>query len=310
MADNIANLVDYDLTGSRADYYPTLVRPELERYIDNVDLTIAGPPCEGNSNFNNHTRRRDKRNELYVASVAIAIAMHSKVIIVENVASVVNAREKVVGRALDMLRASGYKIDVNEIVLDASNHGVAQRRKRHFLVAGRDQSLANVSQQGLMFSPLSAMDVISDLIGREGESPLDEPSELSKANQRRIHHLVDHDRFDLPTSERPDCHRLKSHSYVSVYGRMYPDQPSQTVTGGFLTPGRGRYVHPVARRGLTLREGARLQGFPDDYKWYRKGAEVQRNSLARLIGDAVPPQLGYTVVSGQTGTLYSPVRLS
>ena len=76
---------------------------------------------------------------------------------------------------------------------------------------------------------------------------------------------------------------------------MYPDQPSQTVTGGFLTPGRGRYVHPVARRGLTLREGARLQGFPDDYKWYRKGAEVQRNSLARLIGDAVPPQLGYTV---------------
>ena len=87
----------------------------------------------------------------------------------------------------------------------------------------------------------------------------------------------------------------KKHTYTDVYGRMFPNEPSQTITTGFLSPGRGRYIHPVLPRGLTLREGARLQSFPDDYQWLRRGKELRRNPLAALIGDAVPPQLGFTV---------------
>ena len=296
LAENVANLVDYDLTGKDPDYQPKFTRPDLDRYVGNIDLVIAGPPCEGNSNFNNHTRRRDKRNELYVATIATAIAMKAKVVIIENVTTVVNAHENVVARALSMLQVAGYKIGINEIVLDASKFGVAQRRKRHFLVAARNHVLREgTSENGLVLDPISAMDVLSDLMNKERESPIDQPANISDTNRRRIDFLFDNDEFDLPRSERPRCHRDKDHNYHHIYGRMLPDQPCQTITTGFLSPGRGRYIHPALRRGLTLREGARLQGFPDDYKWHQKGCKFHKSSIATLIGDAVPPPLGYTI---------------
>ncbi len=296
LAENVANLVDYDLSGKDPDYRPKLIDTDLKRHVGNVDLVIAGPPCEGNSTFNNHTRGRDRRNELYVATVATAIAMKAKVIIVENVMSVTGARENVVSRALSMLQVAGYKIGDNQLRLDASEFGVAQRRKRHFLIASKKRALGEkISHYGLLASPISVMDVLDDLLTKEGETPLDETSARSHDNQRRIEYLFDNDDFNLPDSERPDCHRTKKHTYLAVYGRMFPDEPSQTITTGFLSPGRGRYIHPLLRRGLTLREGARLQSFPDDYKWYRRGKEFHRNPLAALIGDAVPPQLGFTV---------------
>ena len=73
---------------------------------------------------------------------------------------------------------------------------------------------------------------------------------------------------------------------------MYADKPSATITTGFQSPGRGRYVHPVERRGLTPREGARLQGFPDYFKWHTPMCRTTKQSITRLIGDAVPPNLG------------------
>ncbi len=296
LAETIANMVDYDQTSNEPRYRPKLMDPAFKKFVGNVDLVIAGPPCEGNSSFNNHTRGRDKRNELYVASVATAIAMKAKVIIIENVAKVVAAEENVVGRALLMLRMAGYRIGDNQITLDASEFGVAQRRRRHFLVASKKQApSAKISVNGLVSTPITAMDVLEDLLDREGESPMDEMAVISETNQRRIDFLFETESFDLPDSERPDCHRTKAHSYHAVYGRIFPDEPSQTITTGFLSPGRGRYIHPLRRRGLTVREGARLQSFPDDYKWYRSGKPLHRNPVAKLIGDAVPPQLGFTV---------------
>ncbi len=296
LADTVANLVDYDLSGKDPDYRPKLIDTDLKKNVGKVDLVIAGPPCEGNSSFNNHTRGRDRRNELYVATVATAIAMKAKVVIVENVMSVTHARESVVPRALSMLQVAGYKIGENQLRLDASDFGVAQRRKRHFLIASKKRIVGEeVSLHGLISSPISVIDVLGDLISSESESPLDKPSDISEANRRRIAFLFDNDRFDLPDSERPDCHRTKAHTYPAVYGRMFPDEPSQTITTGFLSPGRGRYIHPLLPRGLTVREGARLQSFPDDYKWHRGGKELHRHPLAALIGDAVPPQLGFTV---------------
>jgi len=95
--------------------------------------------------------------------------------------------------------------------------------------------------------------------------------------------------------ERPDCHKLKAHNYKSVYGRMHADQPSPTITTGFQSPGRGRFIHPTERRGLTPLEGARIQGFPDSFRWNGIGLNVSKNSITRLIGDAVPPNLGMFV---------------
>ncbi|MEM4725001.1 MAG: DNA cytosine methyltransferase, partial [Candidatus Hadarchaeum sp.] len=62
---------------------------------------------------------------------------------------------------------------------------------------------------------------------------------------------------------------------------------------GFMSPGRGRFVHPLRRRVLTLHEAARLQGFPDWFRFSSDGKTVKKSVAARLIGNAVPAILGY-----------------
>jgi DNA (cytosine-5)-methyltransferase 1 len=115
---------------------------------------------------------------------------------------------------------------------------------------------------------------------------------LSKENQRRINFLHDHDIYDLPNAERPECHQNGT-TYRAVYGRMKWDKPAPTLTTGFLTPGRGRYVHPIERRTLFPREAARIQGFPDAYRFELPSQPLGRSAIAKGIGDAVPSILGF-----------------
>ena len=282
-----------------------VVSSEMRALAGDADVVLAGPPCEGNSNLNNRTRRVDQRNELYLCCVALAIGVMARVIIVENVVQVTKAKQRVVPRATRMLRRFGYQIVADDLILDAAEFGTAQSRRRHFLVATRSSRQIDVASfTRLRIKPLSVMDAIGDLVDGKPVHSLDRPSQLSPENQARVEYLYAHPgRYELPEIERPDRHR-DGHTYPSVYGRMRADEPCQTITTGFLSPGRGRYVHPTRPRGLTLREGARLQGFGDDYRWFVRESEVQRTALAHLIGDAVPPQLGY--VSGLLGVAALP----
>ena len=105
-------------------------------------------------------------------------------------------------------------------------------------------------------------------------------------------YLHDEEVFDLPVELHNPKHR-KGTSYRAVYGRMHGDRPAGTITTGFLTPGRGRYVHPTRRRTLNPREAARLQGFPDTYRFEVDGERPSSAQLTKWIGDAVPMPLGY-----------------
>jgi len=113
--------------------------------------------------------------------------------------------------------------------------------------------------------------------------------------------LFRHRRFDLPLAERPDCHKDGT-TYDSVYGRMYADRPAPTITTGFMSPGRGRFIHPTEPRTLTAREAARLQGFPDTYRFVlNPESPPTRYKLAKWIGDAVPMPLGYVAALSAIG---------
>ena len=70
-------------------------------------------------------------------------------------------------------------------------------------------------------------------------------------------------------------------------GRLFWDKPAVTIRTEFYKPEKGRYLHPIEDRPITHLEAARLQGFPDDYKWFGS-----KYSIARQIGNAVPLQLG------------------
>jgi DNA (cytosine-5)-methyltransferase 1 len=119
---------------------------------------------------------------------------------------------------------------------------------------------------------------------------LDKAASIGAENLERIEHLFRFDLYDLPDSLRPDCHRLKKHTYTSVYGRMSWDQPAQTITSGFTCMGQGRFVHPKRKRTLTPHEAARLQFLPD---FFRFDEDLPRAALCEMIANAVPPKLTY-----------------
>ena len=305
---NVEHLLDYRFRTHGARLLPDMASVELGTELSavagHVDIFLAGPPCEGNSNLNNRTRRIDERNELYLDAVAAGIAVGAQVIVVENVPGVKRSRQHVVDRALALLAEADYRFDDNGVTLTASDFGTPQERRRHFVIASRSQRIFERSDYATLRIPAPTVaEALEGLVGAERRTVLDEPSQLSDENLKRVQFLVEREEYDLPDDERPDCHRLKRHNYVSVYGRMRPDKVAPTITTGFLSPGRGRFTHPFEARSLTPREGARLQGFGADFDWMEHSDTFYRCHYASMIGSAVPPQLGFAVGIAALSTL-------
>ena len=82
------------------------------------------------------------------------------------------------------------------------------------------------------------------------------------------------------------CHKT-SDGFKDVYGRMAWDEPAPTITTGCFNPSKGRFLHPVENRGITMREAALLQSFPMAYKF---PATLGKVKAATMIGNALPPR--------------------
>jgi DNA (cytosine-5)-methyltransferase 1 len=266
-----------------------------------VDVLVAGPPCQGHSDLNNHSRRHDPRNQLYLSAIRAAEVLSPTFIIIENVPSVVHDRTGVISRAGSCLTSLGYR--VAQIVVEFSGFGLPQHRRRHVTLASRHLSCKELAELAIprMFSAPTVHDFIGDL--EEEADTLHEAfstsTRLSVQNVERIRWLFENKAYDLPDALRPPCHRDREHSYRSMYGRMHWDRPAQTVTTGFGSMGQGRYVHPSRRRMITCHEAARLQGFPD---FFRFDACSSVSALREMIGNAVPPQFAASVVMSAFGS--------
>lgn len=297
---DVASLVDFKVSGwgaqARFAYRPTALHRDLRKLVGGVDILVAGPPCEGHSNLNNHTRRTDPRNLLYLDAISLGVALGAKAIVVENVPEVVNDRSRVVETAKALLEGSGYSVTSG--VLAADRLGLPQTRRRFFLVASQ-RPLPELDAVGRALAKKQTTvgwaieDILETADGPEADPIVDAVPDLSAENQRRIEYLFQNDLYDLPDHMRPLCHR-NGHTYPSVYGRLRWEEPAGTITTGFVTPGRGRFIHPLRKRPLTPREAARLQGFPAWFQFRANGKPISRKgSLAKWIGDAVPSVLGY-----------------
>lgn len=303
---SVSSLVDFGIrrrtSGAEFLYPPELLDHRLAEELTGIGLVLAGPPCQGHSNLNNHTRRTDPRNRLYLAVPAITLAIRAPVCIIENVPAVLNDSEAVVDVAQQLFESSGYHVETG--IVSLSRMGWPQRRRRHFMIARKDAvpiPLHTVTSVLTAEEPLSLWWAIGDLEDVKHPGFLDQPSELSPENQARIEWLFSNDQFELALPERPLSHRNGT-TYRAVYGRLRRDEPAPTITTGFMSPGRGRYVHPTRRRGITAHEAARLQGFPDSYRFVTDPKHPPaRAKLAKWIGDAVPMPLGYAAAVSALG---------
>ncbi len=280
-------------------------REARDRVGADIDFLVGGPPCQGNSNLNNRTRRDDPRNALYARMARAARVLEPRIVMIENVPTVLNDRGGVVEATREALEIEGYA--VADSVLKLWHLGLPQLRKRHVMLASRDdeflpEDVLKILQEDSGCGVRDLEWAIADIMDIPVDSGFDVASNPSQTNAERIRWLFDNDEFDLPNHMRPPCHQNDSHSYTSIYGRLRWDRPAQTITTGFNSIGQGRNVHPARPRPITPHEAARLQFLPDFFSF---GAVNTRSAWAQLIGNAVPPLLTMRIAESALGDRFA-----
>lgn len=105
----------------------------------------------------------------------------------------------------------------------------------------------------------------------------------------------------------PRCWRNKPTGTTDVFGRLWWDRPALTIRTEFYKPEKGRYLHPSAHRPITVREAARLMSFPDDFVLPEEQA---MSSIARQVGNAVPPLLARRIAESLAAALAANAHVS
>jgi DNA (cytosine-5)-methyltransferase 1 len=250
-----------------------------------LDLLAGCPPCQGFSRLRTKNQRTyvlDKRNNLISQFLQFVKAMMPKTVMLENVPAL--GRDGRFTKVKNQLITLGYEVVVE--VLDAADYRVPQRRKRLIMLASR---IGKPSIAPPVAERLTVRNALSGLVApsRTKDALHALPESRSQA-VRDLIKLIPKDggsRCDLGPQHQLACH-LKSDGFKDVYGRMRWDDVSPTITSGCHNPSKGRFLHPVRNRTITLREAALLQGFPRDYQF---DVGHGKEAIALMIGNALPP---------------------
>jgi DNA (cytosine-5)-methyltransferase 1 len=293
------------------------------RYLP-ADLLTASPPCEVFSTAGTRTRLiSDERLWLFREAVRLAVAVQARCILLENVPGVLNRRaghDLVVELLRRELDKAGYTNQIED-VLDASKYGVPQVRRRWFLLAARDPELRlGFPEPATAETPVTVRDAFAGLPLHAGSKEY-EPDSSPYADLMRnsaFWRLPRHDGcLTHHEAARAGPRQVARYSLVRQGGRveglfrgvdpdvvaslqssgvlpevpfkqsgqrLHPQCPSPTVTA----TATDRLLHFRVNRGITVREAARLQSFPDGFRFW--GGLYERYGL---VGQAVPPLIAY-----------------
>jgi len=291
-----------------------------------LDLLAGGPPCQG---FSKNVPRRhryldDPKNLLVKSFLEYAEYLRPRVILMENVAEMRNGFDgQYTDEVLTRLEAAGYS--VSHAVLNAADYGVPQRRRRAFFFATRAGFTFHIPRPTHVPSPttpslinkheyhhVTVWEAIGDLPPLEhGEGTTITPyaTEAQSEYQRTMRNEHGTVRNHIARKLQPKQHaRLSSiepgqghkdlpislqvkSGYSGAYARLTKDMIAPTITRWVFHPGSGRWGHPVSARVLSIREVARVQGFPDSYEFI--GTYTQQ---AGQLGNAVPALLAEKIV--------------
>jgi DNA (cytosine-5)-methyltransferase 1 len=265
-----------------------------------VRILVGCAPCQPFSTLNSGRamyQENDDRWEPLEKFSKLIVALKPEIVSMENVKDLADTEKyPIFKRFVDVLKKNGYHVSYR--VVDASRYGVPQRRKRLVLLGSRLGSITLIPETHDDENMVTVRQTIGDLPrlkdGMTHETdPLHKSSKLNEINKKRIRATPRNGGGpkDWKRSLLPDCYKGENTYKASVYGRMRWDEPSPTITTNCTTLGTGRYGHPTQNRAISLREAARLQTFPDYYR-FDPSKEVSITKLAKFIGNAVPVQLG------------------
>lgn len=259
---------------------------ELGLQKGSLDLLAGCPPCQGFSTLrtnNGAHRNRDGRNNLINEMLRIIDAFHPKALLMENVPGL---EDKIVfSEFRRSLKKMGYLVEFE--VHDVVKYGVPQRRRRLVMVAGRGFVVPFAKEAATV---KTVYDAISSLpsAGVSGDYWHDMPEKRTPLMIERMLATPKNggSRSSWPRKLWLKCHH-NTDGFKDVYGRMKWEAPAPTITGGCFNPSRGRFLHPVENRCITLREAALLQSFPKRYQFPQAASKQQ---IALMIGNAIPPE--------------------
>ena len=289
--------------------------PRYRQMATGVPLMFAiCAPCQSFTKFiqrrltADRSSSRDRDQDLLSQTVGFIARFQPELVVSENVASIKRGRYRQIWQSFQLqLRDLGYVVGEDNVC--ASRFGVAQHRRRSILLAYKGErgsdSILNlpIPYRDPEALQLSAFEAISHLPPLQaGENCPDTSNHvcrnLTEINRRRLMTVKPGEpNFGFAESNFGDlslaCHRRLidkgKPGFGDVYTRIHPNRPAPTITTRFHSISNGRFGHydESQVRGLSLREGAVLQSFSDDYEFYGNGMDT----IAKMIGNAIPPKL-------------------
>ncbi|WP_153977314.1 DNA cytosine methyltransferase [Paenibacillus xylanilyticus] len=267
--------------------------------VGELDLFAGGPPCQGFSKQKKGAHLGDERNRLVLEYARLVRELNPKFFLLENVSMLGHKRGKVFIEAIEE--------ELTDYILyphfyNSADYGLSQTRER-FIIIGKRRDIEGSFQ--IPQPTVTKWKTVGEVLEGLPEPPIDSKKEhpdyanhyrsnITQRNIERFSYVPQGGSWrDIPWDLRLKCHQNADTSkggWTDVYGRLKWDGYAPTITGGFDSFTRGRYGHPFENRSITPREAARLQGFPDWFRFYGNRSEVRRQ-----IGNAVPPLLAEAI---------------
>jgi DNA (cytosine-5)-methyltransferase 1 len=264
------------------------------------DLVLGGPPCQG---FSIHRIKSagvgDARNALILRYFDFVRCLNPRAFLMENVPGLLWPRHKdFLDAFLQQSSLAGYRV-IGPLRLDARDYGVPQRRVRVFVLGIRRDVRFDDSEwpprptHGSIrartgcpklrpWLPAAHVFAMPDVLGDENDRHMNHSPELIE-----VFRTTPINGGSWRESKRVlPCH-AKHDGHSDVYGRIDPEHPGPTMTTACVNPSKGRFVHPTENHGITIRQAARFQTFPDEFVF--KGGLM---AAGVQIGNAVPVVLG------------------
>lgn len=263
------------------------------------DVLLGGPPCQGFSVHRiNSSGVDDPRNKLILKYFEFVKTIRPKIFLMENVPGMLWKRhDNFLGEFYTQANLARYKLHP-PIVIDARDYGVPQRRKRVFILGVRDDIKLDMEWPPLpTHGDHDAIARNSTLLPWVSAATIFQMEDVTgdKNNVHMTHGEALIEVFKATPKNGGSRHQSgrilqchKNHDgHKDVYGRIDPSKPAPTMTTACINPSKGRFVHPTEDHGITVRQAARFQTFPDSFNF--EGGLI---ASGVQVGNAVPVELG------------------